>query len=63
MVHIRSWNAVIIESAEVLLILSRSLFQTIADRYLNGEIEVDQFLKEFIEKKTLAHMRFTSCLK
>ncbi|KAM3717587.1 Vacuolar protein [Dirofilaria immitis] len=31
--------------------------EAIADRYLNGEIEVDQFLKEFIEKKTLAHMR------
>uniref|UniRef100_A0A915Q3N8 VPS37 C-terminal domain-containing protein n=1 Tax=Setaria digitata TaxID=48799 RepID=A0A915Q3N8_9BILA len=31
--------------------------EAIADRYLCGEIEVDQFLKEFIEKKTLAHMR------
>ncbi|VIO97896.1 Uncharacterized protein BM_BM637 [Brugia malayi] len=31
--------------------------EAIADRYLRGDIEVDQFLKEFIEKKTLAHMR------
>ncbi|EFO27819.1 hypothetical protein LOAG_00655 [Loa loa] len=31
--------------------------EAIANRYLSGEIEVDQFLKEFIEKKTLAHMR------
>ncbi|CAG9532079.1 unnamed protein product [Cercopithifilaria johnstoni] len=31
--------------------------EAIADRYLSGEMEVDQFLKEFIEKKTLAHMR------
>ncbi|VDN07536.1 unnamed protein product [Thelazia callipaeda] len=31
--------------------------EAIADQYLNGEIEVDQFLKVFIEKKTLAHMR------
>uniref|UniRef100_A0AAF5PVA9 VPS37 C-terminal domain-containing protein n=1 Tax=Wuchereria bancrofti TaxID=6293 RepID=A0AAF5PVA9_WUCBA len=31
--------------------------EAIADRYLRGDLEVDQFLKEFIEKKTLAHMR------
>ncbi|KHN83036.1 Vacuolar protein sorting-associated protein 37B [Toxocara canis] len=31
--------------------------EAIADRFMKGEIDVDQFIKEFIEKKTLAHMR------
>ncbi|VDN22253.1 unnamed protein product, partial [Gongylonema pulchrum] len=31
--------------------------EVVAGCYLSGQIEVDQFLKEFIELKTLAHMR------
>lgn len=29
----------------------------IADKFQNGTIDVDEFLKEFNEKRTLAHMR------
>uniref|UniRef100_A0A915C2E8 VPS37 C-terminal domain-containing protein n=1 Tax=Parascaris univalens TaxID=6257 RepID=A0A915C2E8_PARUN len=31
--------------------------EAIVDRFMKGEIDVDQFIKEFMEKKMLAHMR------
>jgi hypothetical protein len=31
--------------------------QAIAEKFLTGELPVDRFLKDFLEKKTLAHTR------